>query len=93
MKKVYVAMSGDLIHHGHINVINKAKSLGEVTVGLLTDSAIAEHKRLPYLEYKNREIIVKNISGVKNVIPQKSRNYKENLILLGNYLLELDLKL
>ena len=82
MKKVYVAMSGDLIHHGHINVINKAKSLGEVTVGLLTDSAIAEHKRLPYLEYKNREIIVKNISGVKNVIPQKSRNYKENLMLL-----------
>ena len=75
-------MSGDLIHHGHINVINKAKSLGEVTVGLLTDSAIAEHKRLPYLEYKNREIIVKNISGVKNVIPQKSRNYKENLMLL-----------
>ena len=60
MKKVYVAMSGDLIHHGHINVINKAKSLGEVTVGLLTDSAIAEHKRLPYLEYKNREIKVKS---------------------------------
>jgi len=82
MKRVYVAMSGDLIHHGHINIINKAKELGEVTVGLLTDSAIAEHKRLPYLEYNNREIIVSNISGVKNVIPQKSRSYRENLIAI-----------
>ena len=82
MKRVYVAMSGDLIHHGHINIINKAKELGDVTVGLLTDSAIAEHKRLPYLEYNNREIIVSNISGVKNVIPQKSRSYRENLIAI-----------
>ena len=82
MKKVYIAMTADLIHHGHIKVINKAKELGEVTVGLLTDSAIAEHKRLPYLEYKDRELIVKNISDVSNVIPQKSRSYNENLNLI-----------
>ena len=43
MKKVYVAMSVDLIHKGHINIIKEASKLGEVTVGLLTDSAIASY--------------------------------------------------
>ena len=46
MKTVYVGMSADMIHHGHINIINEAAKLGEVTVGLLTDKAIASYKRL-----------------------------------------------
>jgi cytidyltransferase-like protein len=46
MKKVYIGMSADLIHPGHLNIINEAKKLGEVTVGLLTDKAIASYKRL-----------------------------------------------
>ena len=46
MKKVYVAMSADLIHHGHLNIINTARELGYVIVGLLTDEAIASYKRL-----------------------------------------------
>ena len=45
-QKVYVALSADILHHGHINIFNKASELGDVTVGLLTDEAIAEHKRL-----------------------------------------------
>ena len=45
-KKVYVGMSADLLHPGHINIINKASQLGEVTVGLLTDNAISSYKRL-----------------------------------------------
>ena len=48
-KKVYVAMSVDLIHEGHINIIKEASKLGELTVGLLTDKAIASYKRLPYI--------------------------------------------
>jgi cytidyltransferase-like protein len=38
-----------LIHQGHLNVISKAATLGEVTVGVLTDRAIASYKRLPVL--------------------------------------------
>lgn len=38
-KSVYVAMSADLVHPGHLNIISKAASLGEVTIGLLTDLA------------------------------------------------------
>jgi len=44
MKKIYVGMSADLIHHGHINIINQAGVYGEVIVGLLTDKAIASYR-------------------------------------------------
>ncbi len=41
MTTVYVAMSADLIHPGHINILQTARELGDVTIGLLTDEAIA----------------------------------------------------
>lgn len=79
MKKVYVGMCADLIHHGHINIINEASKLGEVTVGLLTDKAIAGYKRIPLLSYEQRKKIVENIIGVKEVIPQETLDYVPNL--------------
>jgi len=79
MKKIYVGMSADLIHPGHFNIINVAKSLGEVTVGLLTDRAIASYKRLPFLSYEQRKIIVENLKGVDNVIAQETLDYVPNL--------------
>lgn len=82
MKKVYVGMSADLIHPGHLNIINEAKKLGEVTVGLLTDKAIASYKRLPALTFDQREIIIKNIKGVDNVIAQETLDYVPNLQML-----------
>ena len=82
MKKVYIAMSADFIHHGHINIIEKARSLGQVTVGLLTDKAISEHKRSPYLDYKQRKKIISNIAGIEKVISQDSRSYEKNLELI-----------
>ena len=69
-KTVYVGMSADLIHPGHLNIINEAKKLGEVTIGLLTDKAIAGYKRLPFLTYEQRKLIIENIKGVHNVIPR-----------------------
>lgn len=63
MKKVYVARSADLLHPGHINIINEAKKNGSVTIGLLTDEAIASYKRLPYLKYDQRKIVVENTKG------------------------------
>jgi len=38
MKKVYVAMSADLVHPGHLNIIRTVAELGEVTVGVLAES-------------------------------------------------------
>lgn len=80
-KTVYVGMSADLIHPGHLNIINEAKKLGEVTIGLLTDKAIAGYKRLPFLTYEQRKLIIENIKGVHNVIPQETLDYVPNLKL------------
>ena len=43
MSKVYVAMSADVLHHGHINIIREAQKYGEVVVGLHTDKVIASY--------------------------------------------------
>ena len=78
-KKVYLALSADLLHHGHMNVLSKAASLGEITIGLMTDEAIAKYKRLPNLTYQQREIVVRGLKGVKDIIPQKTMDYTDNL--------------
>ncbi len=82
MKKVYLAMSADIIHHGHINVINEARKLGDVTVGILTDEVIATYKRFPVIEFDKRKQIVENIKGVNRVIPQNTLDYVPNLLKL-----------
>ncbi|MEX0685817.1 MAG: phosphoenolpyruvate mutase [Balneolales bacterium] len=79
MKKVYVSMSADLIHPGHLNIIKESAQLGEVTIGLLTDQCIAKYKRLPYLSFNQRKQIVEGLKGVTNVIPQESLDYRPNL--------------
>ena len=53
-----------------------------VTVGVLTDAAISSYKRLPYLNYEQRSLIVKNLKGVEEVIPQSTLDYVPNLELL-----------
>jgi len=80
VKTVYVGMSADIIHPGHLNILNEAKKLGKVIVGVLTDEAIASYKRLPYLTYEQRSIIVKSLKYVSKVIPQTTLDYVPNLL-------------
>ena len=90
-KKVYCALSADILHEGHINILKKASKFGEVTVGLLTDEAIASFKKLPHLNYKQREIVLKNIKFVDKVIPQHTLDYRPNLLKLKpNYVMHGD---
>ena len=79
-KRVYVGFAADILHKGHINVLKTASKLGEVTVGLLTDSAISSYKKFPLLDYKQREIVLKNIKHVKKVVKQDSLDYRKNLL-------------
>jgi cytidyltransferase-like protein len=78
-KTVYVGMSADIIHPGHLNVIDVARKLGDVTIGLLTDSAIASYKRLPFMSFEQRKIVAENIKGVSRVVAQESLDYVPNL--------------
>jgi len=78
-KTVYLGMTADIIHPGLINIIREAAKYGDVFIGLLTDEAIAEHKRLPHMNYEQRKEVVENIKGVTKVVPQKEWSYLFNL--------------
>lgn len=73
-------MIGDIMHPGLINIINEGAKYGDVIIGLYTDKAIATHKRLPYLTYEQREIVVRSIHGVAEVVPQDDWSYVPNLV-------------
>jgi len=78
-KKVYIAMSADVIHDGHINIVEEGSRYGDVIIGLLTDEAIASYKRIPLLNYKTRERIFSNLKHVTEVVAQTTLDYTENL--------------
>lgn len=77
--KVYVGLSADLIHPGHLNVLKTAADLGEVTVGLLTDKAIASYKRLPYMKFDDRRAVISSVKYVSEVVAQETLDYVPNL--------------
>lgn len=81
MKKnfVYIGLTADTIHHGHINLIENARKYGEVIVGLLTDKAVSDYKRLPLLTFEQRKKILINIKGVHQVVPQNEWDYSPNI--------------
>jgi len=77
--RVYVGMSADLIHPGHINILFRAAEMGSVTVGLLTDEAIASYKRIPSMEWERRAEVIGAIRGVTQVVRQETLDYVPNL--------------
>jgi len=78
-KTVFVPMSCDLIHEGHLNVIEEAKKYGIIIVGLLTDAAINVYKPLPVFTFKQRLNIIKNIKGVDRVEKTEDWDYSSAL--------------
>ena len=90
-KNVYVGLSADILHAGHINILKTASQYGNVIVGLLTDEAIASYKKIPYLDFEKRKVVVENIKYVNKVIPQYTLDYVENLNLIKpNYVVHGD---
>ena len=79
MKKVYLCMSTDIIQTGHINIIEKAAELGEVTVGVLCDECVAMYEKYPILPLEERIRIIRNIKGVVHVVVQDDIYYDKNL--------------
>jgi phosphoenolpyruvate mutase len=78
-KVVYIAMSADILHPGHLNIIKEGQKLGDIVIGLLTDEAIASYKRLPFMNFEQRLSVIQNIKGVTKVIPQTTLDYRTNL--------------
>lgn len=91
MKKVYISLSANILHHGHIKLFEEARKYGNIIVGLLTDKAIAEFKNIPYLNFEQRKQILLNIKGVEKIIPQNEydesiniKKYKPDYVIHGD---------
>lgn len=78
-RTVYMCFSTDMIHSGHIAIINKAKKLGKLIIGVLSDEAVIGYKRFPLLPFEERKSIFENIAGVYRVVEQPALSYRENL--------------
>jgi phosphoenolpyruvate phosphomutase len=78
-KKIYVPMGADIIHEAHLNIIRKAKQYGDIIIGLFSDKAIFEYKRLPLISYEQRYEMMKKIKGIMMIVKQDSWDYSENL--------------
>ena len=79
VKTVYMAFSTDVIHSGHLRLIELAAKLGRVIAGVLTDEAVVSYKRYPLLDYAERAAIIGNIKGISEVVPQDTLSYVPNL--------------
>ena len=78
-RTVYMCFSTDLIHGGHIEIIRKARRLGRLIVGVLSDEAVASYKRFPLVPCAERMKLFENIAGVSRVVEQRTLSYRENL--------------
>lgn len=73
MKKVITYGTYDLLHVGHINLLRRAKALGDyLIVALSTDefNAVSKNKKA-YYSYEDRKIILESIRYVDEVIPER----------------------
>ncbi|MDC3294869.1 phosphoenolpyruvate mutase [Candidatus Pelagibacter ubique] len=80
IKTVYISFSDDLIYQNHINIIKKSAKLGNVIIGLLTDSAISKYKTIPHLSFEQRKKTFSKLSKyIKEIVPQYDLDYTSNL--------------
>lgn len=78
-RTVYMSFAADMLHSGHIAILKKASRLGKLTVGVLSDEAVASYKRFPLLPFAERKAMIESISGVFRVVEQRTLSYRENL--------------
>lgn len=78
-RTVYMCFSTEYLNSAHIAIIKKAQKYGKLTIGVLSDQAIASFKRFPLIPFEERMTIFSNIAGVDRVIEQKELSYAENI--------------
>ena len=78
MKKVITYGTFDLLHYGHINLLRRAKSLGDyLIVGLSTDEFNNKEKNKEcYFDYENRKLLLDAVRYVDCVIPENNWEQK-----------------
>ena len=83
MKRVITYGTFDLLHYGHINLLRRAKALGDyLIVALSTDESNqnAKHKE-SYFNYEERKLLLEAIKYVDLVIPEENWDQKRSDII------------
>lgn len=93
MKRVITYGTYDLLHYGHIQLLKRAKALGDyLIVALSTDEFNAVKGKSAYNNYEERKIMLESIRYVDLVIPENEweqkrediLNYKADVFVMGN---------
>ena len=77
MKTVYTCFCTDVIHEGHLNIIEQAHKYGRVVVGALSDEALIKYNKFPTISLEERIKLYEALEGVDEVIVQNSVMYDE----------------
>ncbi len=83
MKKVITYGTFDLLHHGHINLLERAAALGDyLVVAISTDEFNwVEKQKKCYYTYEERKRIVEAIRYVDEVIPETNWDQKKTDVI------------
>jgi glycerol-3-phosphate cytidylyltransferase len=85
MKKVLTYGTFDLLHWGHVNLLKRAKELGDyLIVGLSTDEFNAIKNKKSYHSFENRKMILESIRYVDKVIPEFTWDQKIDDVIKHN---------
>jgi glycerol-3-phosphate cytidylyltransferase len=93
MRRIMTAGTFDLIHYGHINILLKAKSLGDyLIVAVSTDKLVKSYKgTAPIISYRDRAALIRELKCVDLVVPQRKlvdikqvNKLKADLFVLGD---------
>ena len=77
MKTVYTCFCTDVIHDGHLNIINEARKYGSVTIGALSDKALIRYNKFPTISLDERIKLYESLEGVDRVVVQNSMMYDD----------------
>ncbi|MBO4776801.1 MAG: phosphoenolpyruvate mutase [Lachnospiraceae bacterium] len=82
MKKAYTCFCTDVIHEGHLNIINEAKKYGRVVVGALSDKALIRYNKFPTISQEERVKLYRALDGVEEVVIQEDMLYDDVITLI-----------
>lgn len=77
MKTVYTCFCTDIIHEGHLNIIEHAHKLGKVIIGALSDKALIRYNKFPTIDQDERIRLYEKLDGVDKVVLQDDMTYDD----------------
>ena len=82
MKTVYTCFCTDVIHEGHLNILEEAHKRGKVIVGCLSDEALIRYNKFPTISQDERIKLYRSIDGVEEVVIQNDMMYDDVITLI-----------